>query len=165
MLSQLLGKFIHRNSKTTDKDRIANLSRLEQSKHYLLKVASRSDPTIDHMASTRINISTIDRNIDSLTTRIADYVDTIKSKEALVSANFYTEYFNITLDTFFIDEDGCYISTTELNKFINISKQLYEVLDIIKETDPGTYAYANRLLTKTFTSIQNVSVAVIEASD
>lgn len=165
MLSNLLSKFINRTSKTTDKERIASLSRLEQSRHYLLKVASRTDPTIDHMTSTRINVTAIDKNIESLTLRISDYVNTINSKEALVSANFYTEYFNITLDTFFIDDDGCYISTRELNKFINISKRLYEVLDSIKEKDPSTYAYADRLLTKTFASIQSVSIAVIEASD
>lgn len=164
-LSKLLGRLISRTSNTTAEDRIANLSRLEQSKHHLLKMDARPSRSIDLMVANRIQVTTVDRDIHTLTRRILQYVETINARETLVSSNFFSEYHVVTLDSFFIDEDGCYISVGELVSFVDSCKLLYSILDSIKESDPNIYAYANRLLTKTFASIQNVSLAVLEASD
>lgn len=164
MLSRILGRLVKRISNTTPEERITNLTRLEQSKHHLLKMTNRADKSVNMFKARRIPITAIDKNILALSERIVKYAETIEANETLVSANFFSEHSTVTMEDFFIDDDGCYISTDELILFAANCKRLYAALDSIKGTSPNIYAYADRLLTKTYTSIQNVSIAVLEAS-
>ena len=163
-LSQLLNRMVSRKSNTTDDDRVANLSRMEQSRHHLLKMEARLERSLDLMKANRLLVTTIDTNIYTLLKRVTGYAITFKAKEPLVSTQFFSEYHTIRLESFFVDSDGFYISVAELNKLVIACKMMFSELDTLKEKDPSTFAYADRLLTKTFTSIQNISIAILTAS-
>ncbi len=161
-LSKFLSRLINRKSNDTDDEQaqLGNLSKHEQAKWYVKRLATRKGRAFNPIKASLESFQTIDKNVEQLTLRLMQYTETIESGNSLTQQSCFTDFNTVTLDEFFTDSDGMYIPLATFNVFIESCEKLFAVLDQRSTTNDRDAAYAVRLLTKSFVSMQNICKAV-----
>lgn len=160
MLSKFLSNLINRKANSTDESKFANLTKFEQAKELIEKLSQKKGKLFSPIFASQQAFQVIDANLEHLILRLMQYVQTLEAGGGLTTSNCYTEYHVVTLDKYFTDDDGNYIPSSALLLFVATCQSLFAVLEKMAKTNQSEFNYHERLLTKSFISIQNICIAV-----
>ena len=165
MLSRILGGWLRKASNNDDQARVANLPKHEQAKLMVEKIAGRkTGRPFNPMKAAVVVFQCIDNNIIALMTRMDNYSSKLELSEGLTPQDCFSEIKTVTLDQFFTDAEGMYISLEMVDDFITECQRLFTAIERGLANKNRDVEYSIRLMGKCFTSIQNVCLAIEEAA-
>ena len=121
-----------------------------------------SDKNYSPLAANGIFIEAIVPNIARFIPLLRQMNLTIKRGEPLDATKYNQGIVSITLDQFFISEDGYYIETSEIYAFIEESLRLCELMEGAESAEFGVQEHNLRILTKTFVSLKSILAGLLE---
>lgn len=165
VLSRILGNLLNRSAPPADTPEappvnIANLPKHKQAQITLQRIAAREGRPFNAIKAASVELSVINPNIVALATRINEYAEKLELGQSLVPSDCFSEMKTVSLDEFFTDEEGMYISITAWYDFIKASNRLFTVTESGLSKNKRDVEYSVRLMGKCFTSILNVCNAV-----
>ena len=164
MLNKLLGSWLKKASTNDEKAKISNLPKHEQAKIAVAALKDYKGKPFNALLAGSVSLESITTNIVVLNERINFYANNIEIGLGLVSADAYPEFKKVTLDSFFIDDEGNYISMYEMTKFIVSCERLFKAIDDAITREDSNISFSIRLLNKCIGSIQNVCKAAQAAA-
>lgn len=164
VLNKILGNWLSKTSTNDEKAKISNLPKHAQAKIAVEAFKARKGKPFNALMASSVSLESITSNIVTLNERINFYANNIENGLGLVSADAYPEFKKITLDSFFTDEEGNYISMYEMNNFITSCERLFQAIDDAIKREDSDISFSIRLLNKCIGSIQNVCKAAQAAA-
>lgn len=160
MLRQILTNWFNKTKPSNDAVKVNNLPKHTQVRMLVEKMANRKGRPFNALVANSISVQSIDLNIVLLIERIKHYTDIVIKEQNLTTASVLLEFKKVTLDQFFTDEEGNYISMNKMQEFIHVSIALFDAID---KVHPSNQQYILRLLNKCINSIQYVCNAIEQA--
>lgn len=160
VLSKFLSNLINRKSTSSDESKFANLTKLEQAKALVEQLSQKKGKVFSPIYASQYSFQTIDFNLEQLILRLLQYTQTIEAGESITATSCYTEYHTRTLDQYLTDEDGNYIPSITLTLFAETCINLFKALETLAVKNKQSFNYTERLLTKSFVSIQHICIAI-----
>lgn len=164
MLSNLLGNWLKKTSTNDEKAKISNLPKHEQAKIAVQSIASRKGKPFNALRASSVRMQSITPNVIELIERLNYYSAKIDDGTGLVQSDAFSEFKNITLDEFFTNAEGNYISINKWGEFITSCEKLFTVIERAIARKDQNISFSIRLLSKCIASIQNVCKAAEEAA-
>lgn len=165
MLSRILGGWLKKASNNDDQAKVANLPKHEQAKLMVEKIAGRkTGRPFNPMKAAVVELQCIDSNIIALMARIDGYSNKLELSEGLTPQDCFSEIKTVTLDQFFTDAEGMYISLETVDDFVTECRRLFTAVDRGLANKSRDVEYSIRLMGKCFSSIQHVCLAIEEAA-
>lgn len=166
MLKKILGKWLETASKNDDQAKVNNLPKHEQARLLVERVAARNagNRPFNPIRAAGVFLSAVNGDILSLTQRIDSYSEKLELDQGLSPQDVYSESKDVSLDQFFTDSDGMYISLAEFDVFLHSCQRLFTAIEHAMARNDRGVDYSIRLMGKCFTSIHSVCKAVEEAS-
>lgn len=141
-----------------------NWSKRRHALHALKSIEPFLDKRFNPMLSSAVKLEVIAPDIIKFQAVIKKLGDLVKSSEVIKASDCFFSVTEKTLDKFFTDEDSYYISQTELTSFYKEATRLCELTEQGETAEFGIDEHNLRILSKVFTGIKNVCVAVVEVN-
>ena len=165
MLSKILSGWLGKASNNDAQAKLANLSKHEQAKLVVEKIAERKKGRpFNPIKAAVVVLQCIDSNVIALMARIDAYAGKLELSEGLTPQDCFSEIKTVTLDQFFTDAEGMYISLEMVDDFVDSCQRLFTAIERGTANKSRDVEYSIRLMGKCFTSIQNVCNAIEEAA-
>ncbi len=165
MLSKILGGWLSKASNNDVQAKVNNLPKHEQARLAVDGIIKRKKGhTFNPIKAAVIELQCIDTNIISLMLRMSSYADKLELSEGLTPQDCFSEVKVITLDQFFTDSEGMYISLEMVDDFTEVCQRLFGAIDRGLANKNRDVEYSIRLMGKCFSSVQNVCRAIEEAA-
>lgn len=165
MLSKILSGWLNKTSNNDVQAKVNNLSKHEQARLVVEKIADRKKGRpFNPIKAAVVELQCIDGNIISLMIRINNYADKLELSEGLTPQDCFSEIKTVTLDQFFTDSEGMYISLEMVDTFTTTCLRLFKAIERGVTNKNRDVEYSIRLMGKCFTSIQHVCKAIDEAA-
>jgi hypothetical protein len=121
-----------------------------------------SDQNYSPLAANGIFINALVPNIAKFNPLLKQINFAVKQGESLDAMKYNLVLVNMTLDQFFISEDGYYIETSEIYTFVEESQKLCELMEGAESAEFGVQEHNLRILTKTFVSLKSILTGLLE---
>lgn len=164
MLNKLLGSWMKKASTNDEKAKISNLPKHAQAKIAVELLSQRKGKPFNPLRASTIMLDSVTGNIIDLNDKINYYATNIENGLGLVPTDAFSEFKHISLDSFFTDAEGNYISISKINEFITSCERLFKAIDTATVREDSHIAFSIRLLNKCIASIQNVCKAAEAAA-
>lgn len=121
-----------------------------------------NDRNYNPLAASGVFVSSCVSNIAKFVTVLRQANMTIKKSEALDGDKYALAMVEMTLDQFFISDDGYYIESTYIYEFVEEALKLCELMEGAESAEFGVQEHNLRILTKTFASLKSILTGLLQ---
>lgn len=121
-----------------------------------------SDKNYSPLAASGIFINAVVSNIAKFVPLLKQMNNIIARGEALDATKFNWVLVNMTLDQFFVSDDGFYIESANIYDFVEEALRLCELMEGAESAEFGVQEHNLRILTKTFVSLKSILSGLLE---
>lgn len=121
-----------------------------------------SDKNYSPLAANGIFINAVVPNIAKFIPLLKQINASIRKDEALDATKYNWVMVNITLDQWFVSDDGYYIDSSSIYDFVEESLRLCELMEGAESAEFGVQEHNLRILTKTFVSLKSILTGLLE---
>lgn len=129
---------------------------------FLVELQEVSNNRYHPLAANSIFITAPCDNINRMLVYIRGYNQMLRENKTIDAVDCNWTMREMTLDQFFVSEDGFYISSATIVQLIEETQRLCEFMDGAEEAEFGNLEHNNRMLTKYFVSLKSILAAFLQ---